>query len=255
MVVSTSSFMDDEIVQRLLRAEYDHLVFEALQVGLLKHNVRALDRTYTNTRSRDSRSDMLLEQADRLRRSRLEAYSGRKVDDILVETITRTIAPFPRIRDNIFGHSDSERDLYPVIERYLRKLRREGDLSEVHATYSRKDLPVGNPDFICLRTRRPRRLRSDEVTAIDAKATLASLHGFYSQASKYQKGCDRVFLATTRWVAIQEGEEHLKELLNGLGVGLIAVDMTTGRCDTRTSSSSDGARDKDTKQRLLRALA
>jgi len=252
MVVSTSSFSDDEIVQRLLRAEYDHLIFEALLVGLLKHNVRELNQTYKSTRSRDSRLDMLLEQADRLRKSRLEAYSGRKTDDILVETITKAIARFPRIRDHIFGHSDSERDLYPVIEKYLRGLKRDGDFDEIRATYNRKDLPVGNPDFICLRKRR---LRSDEVTAIDAKATLASLHDFYSQASKYQKACDRVFLATTRWVAIQEGEEHLTELLKGLGAGLIAVDMNAERCDTLISSSSDGARDKEMKQRLLRALA
>jgi hypothetical protein len=195
---------------------------------------------------------MLLEQADRLRKSRLEAYSGRKIDDILVETITKEIAPFPRIRNSIFGHSDTERDLYQVIEKYLRGLKRDGDFDKIHATYDRKDLPVGNPDFICLRRRR---LRLEEVTAIDAKATLASLHDFYSQASKYQKGCDRVFLATTRWVAIQESEEHLKELLKGLGTGLIAVDMNTKRCDTLIDSSSDGARDKEMKQRLLRALA
>jgi hypothetical protein len=251
MAVGTSSFDNDEVVERLLKAEYDYLVFEALvHVGLLKYNVRELSQTYKSTRSKASRLDMLSEQADRLRKSRLEAYSGQKSDDILLETIKRTIAPFPRIRDNIFGHSDSERDLYPVIERYLRQLKRDGNFDEVHATYDKKDLPVGNPDFICLRKRR---LRSDEVTAIDAKATLASLHDFYSQASRYRKACDCVFLATTRWVAIHEGEEHLTELLKGLGAGLIAVDMNTGRCDT-LSSSSDGARDKEMKQRLLRAL-
>jgi hypothetical protein len=237
---------------RLLKTGYDSYVFDNLvSVGLPEPKVRELKDRYNGTKLRDSHWSLLVEQANRLRRSRLELYSGREAEDILLDEIINIVKDHPRIRDEIFGHSDSERKLYPVLNRHLRRLKNRGEYDKIFLTFNRKDLPVGNPDFIAVKKRRwP---LSAKISAIGAKATLGSLHDFYHQASRYKEGFDFVFLATTKWIAIQENEDRLYEMLDELGVGLIYIDMSTGRCDAARSAKKSSP-EEEVKEGILKAI-
>jgi hypothetical protein len=241
----------EEVMARFLRTGYDSHVFDRfVRIGLPDEDVKKERDTYSRTRSKEDRWELLFAQAKRLGKSGLKKYSGRKADNIVREEIVDVVEDYPRIRNEIFGHTDSERNMYPAIRSYLRQLKRRGNCEEVFETYDRRDLPVGNPDFVIAKKRL---LRGTTLAAIDAKATLQSLHTFYHQASRYREGFGEVYLATTNWLVIQENEGRLLEMLKGLGVGLIYVDMTADHCDMVSQSDTSNP-DKETVENLLSLL-
>jgi len=237
----------DDVMTRFLGTRYDYDLFDKfVEIGLPADEVRQRKSTYRQTRSLGSRRDLLEREARRLR----PAYEDLAINDILLREIVVAVKGHPRIRDEVFGHADTERKLYPTVQKYLRKLRNQKQYDEVFATYDRKDLPIGNPDFIAVK-KGWRDVKT--VAAIDVKATLASLHDFYFQAKNYQRGVDLVFLATTNWLAIQEKGAHLRHVLSDLGAGLVLVDMNKGHCNTALPSKKVSP-DKETRQKLLRII-
>lgn len=248
-----STFNDSVLIDRMLQSGYDYPIFDKfVRFGLLESDVKRLGDLHKSTRIKQQRWKMLEEQARRLRKSRtLPLYSGRETIEIVIEELVHSMKSHPNVRDRIFGHTETERDLYPIIEKYLRQLKNQGEYDRIIPTYDRKDLLVGNPDFVGIKKNWG---RADTLTAIDAKSRLSALHDFYHQASKYQKAFDRVFLATTRWVATQEGEFHFRELLEKLGVGLVEVDMDKEKCDTIVQPEKTSAENKDLKRRLIGML-
>ena len=203
-------------MKRLIDKGYDSLVYSSIVGHCFGYEkVKLLEEEYNNYR-RELRWDSIVEVAERLAR-----FWNSNAQDILMDELTKAVKGHPRVRDFVFGHSDNEGDLYLPIERYLRQ---KGEIfgESVISTYNRKDLPVGNPDFVTVKRKRFGR---KVVYAIDAKASLQSLHVFYHQASKYLEGCDHTILATTKWVAAQEDERYLYQMLNRCGAGLIYVDM------------------------------
>ena len=241
----------EQLMTRFLKTGYDSHVFDTfVRIGLPDEDVRREEELYCGTRPKDIRWKLLERQANRLRKSRLKKYRDREVDDIIREEIVKTVEERPRIRNELFGHTDSERKMYRVIRSYLRQLKRGGTYDDVYETYDRRDLPVGNPDFVALKKTF---LGRPSLVAIDAKAKLQSLHSFYHQASRYREGFDEVFLATTNWLAIQEGKERLLGMLNGLDVGLMYVDMTSEQCE-RASDSGKSHPDREKKKVILSLL-
>jgi hypothetical protein len=236
----------------MFQSGYDNLVFDKfVKLGHGESDVKRLRNLYESTRAKDQRWNMLEEQAKRLRGSRsLPLYFRRGTIEIVIEELVYSVKSHPNIRDRIFGHTETERDLYPIIQGYLKQLKNQGDYNRIIPTFDRKELPVGNPDFVGIK----RNWHGGEtLTAIDAKSRLSALHDFYRQASKYQKAFDRVYLATTRWVAIQEGE-FFWELVKKLGVGLVGVDVSSKRCDTILSPERTSAEDKNLKRTVIDML-
>jgi len=176
----------------------------------------------------------------------LPKYQGKDWHTIVLEALWETIENeeiSTTHRDIIFGHSDDEYALYGPLGRSLRKQR-----LRVLDTYVRKDLPCGNPDLIAIKKRWG---RSPLIIAVDAKANVPALHNFYHQAYMYYEGFDRVYLATTGWIAAIETQ--LMAELSHLGTGLIYVDLTS-RISGIFMRAQGSSRSKETKKQILEVI-
>jgi len=233
-----------DILGRLFRTRRDDVIFGKLCLGYYDWEAKKLIKQYRRS-NRHARLELLKRQSESASET-LPKYQGKDWHTIVLEALWETIENeeiSTTHRDIIFGHSDDEYALYGPLGRSLRKQR-----LRVLDTYVRKDLPCGNPDLIAIKKRWG---RSPLIIAVDAKANVPALHNFYHQAYMYYEGFDRVYLATTGWIAAIEPQ--LKEELYHLGAGLIYVDLTSrhSKVDMRARG---GCRNKEIKKQILEAI-
>ena len=233
-----------QLLQRLFRTRRDDVIFKKFCLGYSDLDIKKLTRQYQES-NRDTRVELMRQQSERASEA-LPKYQGKDWHTIVLEALWETIENeeiSTTHRDIIFGHSDDEYALYGPLGRSLRKQR-----LRVLDTYVRKDLPCGNPDLIAIKKRWG---RSPLIIAVDAKANVPALHNFYHQAYMYYEGFDRVYLATTGWIAAIETQ--LMAELSHLGTGLIYVDLTS-RISGIFMRAQGSSRSKETKKQILEVI-
>ena len=236
-----------DILGRLFRTRRDDVIFGKLCLGYYDWEAKKLIKQYRRS-NRHARLELLKRQSESASET-LPKYQGKDWHTIVLEALWETIENeeiSTTHRDIIFGHSDDEYALYGPLGRSLRKQR-----LRVLDTYVRKDLPCGNPDLIAIKKRWG---RSPLIIAVDAKANVPALHNFYHQAYMYYEGFDRVYLATTGWIALMESVSKLKGKLEHLRAGLIYVDVTSPKLSSRVSEAEGSCRNKETKKQILEAI-
>ena len=246
LVLSQQPKVFQRLLRRLFGTRRDDVVFKMLCLGYYNAgDAKKLIKRYQES-NREVRTELLKQQSESVGEA-LPKYQGKDWHTIVIEATVEAIDNGEigtRQRDKIFGHSNDEYALYRPLSRYLRKMG-----LKVLDTYDRKDLPCGNPDLIAIKKRTwP---RSPLLIAVDAKANISSLHRFYHQAYTYYQGFDRVYLATTGWIAAIETQ--LMAELSHLGTGLIYVDLTS-RISGIFMRAQGSSRSKETKKQILEVI-
>lgn len=213
----------ESVRERLLESGYDNLVFRDLaplvfEEADLKNTIKAFSGG-----SKAERENMLMDLASALRKSRLKPFMKKLEEQILTEAIVKAYDNDEinlKWRDKIFGHSNTESDLYEVLKRFI---KRYYGLKPI-PTFNRKDLPCGNPDIVAVKDVGILR-KGYELLAFDAKVNQQALKRFYDQTYSYHRAFNYVWAVTTGWCAVREGEDHLLEKLRRTGSGLIYIDL------------------------------
>ncbi len=241
--------------------EIAHLDFEKEIFKRLRKDSNDLDRVYsTLLRGLDRQNKMrdfrnlnveakvakLIQQAKIARRD----FSPRQRNSwqrIIVDGILNAEGiPDSHLRD-IFGHRDSEADLYQMTARFFKddgctvykgdkgnirigmSSSNRGSRPEIIAIkHFRKPVPKPRHTFgpISIGTKITKQPRV-KVISVDVKTEGQQWQRFHSQATDYQMGSDEVYLATTSLLLLREGEERVLEKTKIIGVGLMHVDATT----------------------------
>lgn len=230
----------EELIKRLRKNSDDlDCVFRTLLTGLEYDKMREFRNL--NIEAKEAK---LIQQAKIAKRDhRTKTWQEIVVDGILkAEDI-----PDSHVR-YIFGHADSEADLYRMTARLFRddsvvydgdkgKIRigmldaDRGSIPELIAVkhYSKKRVEPshvwGPLSFGTKATRQP----AVKVICVDVKTDGQQLKNFYHQATDYQMGSDEVYLATTSLLLLREGEKRILGKLKQFKVGLIHIDATTGK--------------------------
>lgn len=223
----------EDVSNRLLKSKYDKEVFKKL-VDEWLHHIQFYDekKKYDQKKSYE-KIEVLLKYAEKLASSKLDLFEGKKPNEIIVEAIVELIeeGTIPiKWRNYIFGHSDEERELYPLIEKGIREKHKK--VKGFVETADMKDLPCGNPDFVLLE----KGLVGENFIAVEVKANKDALKNFFNQALNYRKCYDIVYLATTGWCAISHEKslskinflklKFLHDKLHSVNARLMYVDLT-----------------------------
>ncbi len=239
------------MLQRLFDTGRDDVIFRNLCLGLHDWKTKELAKQYLKS-SKDVKEKMLKDQSNRLSWSRgWTKYQDKDWRVIVLESLVDAIHNgelSTRQRDSIFGHRDDENLLLGPLGELLRK---KAKCDMVLDTHNKKNLPCGNPDFITIR--KHKLSKWPHVFAVDAKANNMALDDFYRQCFNYYERFDRVYLATTGWVAAERGSKF-KEELDHWKAGLIYIDVTSPKLSSIKSKSQGHCRNEETKKRILKAV-
>lgn len=223
----------EDISRRIFKSKYDKAVFKKL-VDEWLHDKQFSEKIkeYEKKKS-EEKTKVLLNYAKKLSLSMLEAFHGKKPEEIVIEAIIELIdekvIPI-KWRDYIFGHSDKEDELYPLVEKGI--LEKHSKVKYSVRAYSRKDLPFGNPDFVFLE----KGMIGERIIAVDAKANKEALKNFFNQALNYANCYDVIYLATTGWCALSYEKSlskidflklnSLRNNLHSVHARLMYIDLT-----------------------------
>jgi len=223
----------EDVSKRLLKSKYDKEVFKKLVDEWLHHpQFHDEIKKYDQMKSKE-KIEALKKYAKKLSSSKLDRFKGKKPSEIIVEAIVKLIeeGTIPiKWRNYIFGHSDEERELYPLVEKGVWEKHKK--VKGSFETANMKDLPCGNPDFVFLEEG----LAGERLIAVEVKANKEALKNFFNQALNYSKCYDIVYLATTGWCAISH-EKSLSKInflklkilhdnLHSVHARLMYVDLT-----------------------------
>jgi hypothetical protein len=222
----------EDISKRLLKSKYDKEVFKKLVDEWLHHPQFYDEKKKYDQKKSYEKIEVLLKYAEKLASSKLDLFKGKKPNEIIVEAIVELIeeGTIPiKWRNYIFGHSDEERELYPLVKKGVWEKHKKAKLFE---TADMKDLPCGNPDFVLLE----KGLVGESLIAVEVKANKDALKNFFNQALNYRKCYDIVYLATTGWCAISHEKslskinflklKFLHDKLHSVNARLMYVDLT-----------------------------
>lgn len=243
--------------------EIVHLDFDKEIFKRLRKDPSDLDRVYSTLlrgldrqdKMRDFRSlnveakvEKLTQQAKIARHD--PTHRKKSWQRIIVDGILNADGiPDSHLRD-IFGHRDSEADLYQMTARFFKDndfIAYKGDKGNIRigmlgsnrgsrpeiiaVKHFKKPIPKPRHKFgpISIGTKIIRQPRV-KVVSVDVKTGGQQWQRFHSQATDYQMGSDEVYLATTSLLLLREGEERVLGKIKPIGVGLMHVDATTEKC-------------------------
>ena len=251
MTVCFLSF--DKILSRVLKWEHSLNIYKVLldKYGEKESEKKPLIKEY-ETANRKGKGELLRDSARKVRKRGLTQYEGYDWEDILSELIfERTNRKW---RNIVFGHTDNEEDLYPLLRRYLKSEKG----FEIHPTYDFKKERW--PDLYGVRWGR---LWGKRTIAVDAKVSYNQFGRFLDQATNFVKYSHEVYLGATPGLVAEIGavldgiatsEEMLVEKLRRVSAGAIVVDMTDREIVKKIDTGESGLLDKQHLDRRLRIL-
>jgi len=243
-----------EILNRLFKSGYDSIVYRSiLEKFHSKDEVRIHLKEYNSSRKQD-KLELLEKAAKHLERKGLDKYRNYYSHEILCEEIAETVKA-RKWFNYIFGHTDSEEKLYPLIKKYLK-----GQYTKVFETYDKKGEKW--PDFFAIKKKL---LGGRELVAVEAKAKFSEYKRFLNQSRIFMRYSDYVFLAATPGFVVEVGHKVrgksaygvsiLQEDLGKDGIGLLVVDMTSKNVNSYFDISESELLDEEEKKKCLRKLS
>ena len=243
----------DTIVWRVLKSGYDLDIYKALleEYREKEPEKKPLIKEYQNA-NKERQSDLLKDAARKVRKCGLSRYKGYEWEDILSEVVFKNANK--KTRNDVFGHTDNEKELYPLLAKYLKN--KEG--FKVHPTHDIKK--ESWPDLYGVK--RPHSWR-ERTVAVDAKVSYDQFKRFLDQATNFAKYSREVYLGATpglvaeigrRFDGIATAEEMLQEKLKSVSAGAIIVDATAEEIVKKIDAGDSELLDKQHLKRHVRVL-
>ena len=243
----------DTIVWRLLKSGYDLDIYKALleEYREKEPEKKPLIKEYENA-NRERQSDLLKDAARKVRKCGHPRYEGYDWEDILSEIMFKRTNR--KTRNYVFGHTDSEEKLYPLLGQYLRTEER----FKVRRTHDFKK--ESWPDLYGVKWPR---FRGERTIAVDAKVSYDQFKRFLDQATNFAKYSHEVYLGATPGLVAEIGrksagiataEETLQEKLKSVSAGTIIVDVTAREIVKKIDAGDSGLLDRQHLKRHVRVL-
>jgi len=243
----------DDIVERLLVSDYDSIVYKSLLERFHSKDDAKIHLKEYNSSRRSSKTELLYQAAKHLKGKGLEKYRNYEAYDILCDEIAETVT-VPKWFNRIFGHTDSEDNLYPHVRRYLKR-----QYERVFETFDMKGEKW--PDFFAIKKKM---LGGVDLVAIEAKAKYNEYKRFLNQARSFLRYSDKVFLAATPGFVVEVGQgvkgkpaygaNILEEELKKDNIGLLVIDMTAEKVKECFGAGGSDFLSREEKERTLRKL-
>lgn len=200
------------------------------------------------TMNRDQRKEQLIQAAKRLQRRRSRRYRGYNWEQILAEEIYYKLNR--KWRDHVYGHTPTERKLYPIVKWVLRD-----QFEKVYDTH--ENMGDRWPDIYAVK----RSLGRIQTVSIEAKTRYSEFKRFHEQSFIYAKHSNRVYLAATPGLVAEagkrlgqglgQGERQFKKFVEEAKAGIYLVDYTARDARKITDPPENDRFDKTQQKQIL----
>jgi len=239
---------------RLFRSGWDQEIHKSIvtQTQLKAFELKAQTKEYERARNQGQKSGMLQAASEELEARNFPKYEKHHWYEILAQSIYDNLNQ--KWRNYVFGHTDSEKELYDVVRRTLR-----GEDYKVYLTFNRTRERW--PDLYAAK---PGRFHGVNTVSVDGKVSYNEFKRYLEQCTAFARYSNKVFVAVTpglvaevgmrRAESLAHGEQEFLKMLGDVGSGAYVVDMTFKDTLAKMDAEDSEAMNKEERDQRLRIL-
>lgn len=243
--------LKDTILPRLFASGYDQEYFEKMAKIYNERDAILRIRRYEKAGRRE-RERMITDLAEEC--IGLPPFKGLNRDQVELDVLFGLSIPHAHFRD-IFGHVDTERELYDHVRRFL---KHEFEGSTVVQTYDKRSrVGIRYADFTVVKEKVFHRF---DLFSCDVKVTPAAFGTFLNQANDFLAFSNNAYLVATpglvleagrKWGKLIDSQKSFENKLEKNGIGLYVMDAKSGKVEKVLDAGDNEFLDNDRKDKAL----